>query len=261
MTPIRDDFEKQGVHELKIRSMFPDAFVWHGSTPVFDRPLYILAFTNRTGSNLLADYLRQTGHFRGLEERLNWDSVKRSLESKRFDSFPDYIYELAGPPGTPGAWGIKASWDQILLLKRANIMSMFPGVRIIHSVRHDLLGQAVSHLIAHQTNQWTSEQTSSNVVPEYASDKIEQILMGIVRSNNYIDLIARTLEVPRYTVVYERLQDDPAGEIRRLAEGNYLDVTDWHPRTPKISRQRNEINVNFQSKCMEEWQKAIETAT
>ena len=70
MTPITDALAEQGPHESKIRALFPDAFAWQGPEPLFSKPLYVLAFTNRSGSNLLADYLLQTGRFRGFGEAL-----------------------------------------------------------------------------------------------------------------------------------------------------------------------------------------------
>lgn len=258
MTPISDAFAVQGLHEKHIRNLFPDAFTWPGTqTHFFSKPLYILAFTNRSGSNLLADYLRQTGRFRGFGEGLNWDEIRRSLETVPTASFPDYIARLAGPLNEPGIWGIKASWEQIIILQRANILSMFSGVKIIHSVRRDLLGQAVSHWIAHQTKQWTSIHKESGITPDFSLDRIEQILMDIVRSNTYIDLIARSLGIQRHVVVYERLQDDPAAEISRLADAVSIDLGTWQPRTPRISQQRNETNDSFRERCFEAWRAAI----
>ena len=257
MTPISDALSAQGPHESRVRALFPDAFVFAGERPVFSKPLCILAFTNRSGSNLLADYLRQTGRFRGFGEGLNWEEVRRSLKHQPVASFPDFVARLAGPPNEPGIWGIKASWDQIIMLQRANIPAMFSGVRIVHSVRRDLLGQAISHWIAHQTKRWTSAHKEQGIVPEVALDRIEPILMDIVRSNSHIDLVARTLGIPRHIVVYERLQDDPAGEIARLAGAMSVDLTGWHPGTPRIARQRDETNDRFRDACLKAWNAAI----
>ena len=257
MKPISDAFAQQGPHERNIRMLFPGAFAWRGREPLFPNPLYLLAFTNRSGSNLLADYLRQTGEFRGFGEGLNWDTVQRSLDRHPVTSFPDYVARLAGPVNAPGRWGIKASWEQIIMLKRANIFAMFPGVQVIHSVREDLVGQAVSHWIAHQTNQWTSAQRGSGVTPEYAGDRIEHILMDVVRSNGFIDLICRAFDLPRHVVVYERLQADPAAEMGRLAQALSLELEGWQPGTPRISRQRDETNAAFRSRCMQDWLTAV----
>ncbi len=259
MTPISDALSAQGLHETRVRALFPKAFSWQGDRPLFSRPLYILAFTNRSGSNLLADYLRQTGRFRGFGEGLNWDGIQNSLRQRPVASFPDYIAALAGAPNESGIWGIKASWDQILMLQRANIPAMFQGVQIVHSVRQDLLGQAVSHWIAHQTNQWTSAHKASGIIPEFALDRIEPILMDIVRSNSHIDLISRILDIPRHVVVYERLQADPAAEIRHLTKAVGMDLAGWQPGAPRISRQRDETNADFRDKCFRAWKTAIMT--
>ena len=257
MTPITDAFAGQGLHERKVRSLFPNAFEWSEPAPRFSKPLYILAFTNRSGSNLLADYLRQTGKFRGFGEGLNGDEVERSLARRPVDSFPDYITLLAGPLNEPGFWGIKASWDQIIMLHRANIPAMFMGVRIIHSVRQDLLGQAVSHWIAHQTKQWTSAHKESGISPKFDGDRIEQILMNNLRSNCHIDLVSQALGILRHVVVYEHLQENPEQEIKRLGEKMSIDLTDWHPGAPRISRQRDHINDSFRDACFDAWRSAV----
>lgn len=258
MPPITDAFSEQGPHELTIRSLFPQAFAWTGSSPVFSKPLYILAFTNRSGSNLLADYLRQTGKFRGFGEGLNGDEVERNVRRDPIiNSFPDYIARLAGARNEPGFWGIKASWDQIILLHRANIPAMFTGVRLIHSVRSDLLGQAVSHWIAHQTKQWTSAHQKSDVTPNFSAKHIEQILMSNVRANSFIDLIARTRGIPRHVVVYEQLQKDPADVMARLSKALSVDLGDWEPKAPRISRQRDETNEAFGAACQDAWRSKL----
>lgn len=258
MKIISDAFAQQGPHEHNIRMLFPETFTWKGTEPLFSKPLYLLAFTNRSGSNLLADYLRQTREFRGFGEGLNWDTVKRSLDQHPVASFPDYVARLAGPVSEPGRWGIKSSWEQMIMLKRANIFAMFPSVQVIHSVREDMVGQAVSHWIAHQTNQWTSAQRRNGVTPEYAGDRIEHILMDVIRSNGFIDLICRALDLPRHVVVYEQLQTDPEAEIRRLAQALLLDLEGWQPGTPRISRQRDDTNANFRRRCMQDWLAAVE---
>lgn len=257
MTLICDTFAATGPHETQIRSLFPSSF--HGShhAPIFNKPLFILAFTNRSGSNLLADYLRQTGRFRGFGEGLNGDEVKRSHARSPVASFPDYIAQLAGPLNEPGFWGIKASWDQIILLHRANIPAMFSGVRIIHSVRRDLLGQAVSHWIAHQTKQWTSAHQQSGVTPKFDRPRIEQILMSNLRSNCHIDLISRALGIQRHVVIYEEIQDNPEREIKRLGKAMSIDLDDWQPRAPRIKRQRDHVNDSFRAECLDAWRSVI----
>lgn len=257
MTPISNSLGAQGPHEARVRALFPKSFTWQGERPLFSKPLYILAFTNRSGSNLLADYLRQTGRFRGFGEGLNWDQIQSSLQRHPVASFPGYIATLAGAQNSAGIWGVKASWDQIVMLHRANIPAMFSGVQIVHSVRQDLLGQAVSHWIAHQTNQWTSAHKASGVVPEFALDRIEAILMDIVRSNSRIDLISQSLNIPRHVVVYEQLQDDPAAEIRHLFDAVGIELGDWQPGTPRIARQRDQTNTDFRNRCLQAWQAAI----
>lgn len=256
MTPITDALSKGGQHEQNIRKMFPNSFIWNGETPLFPKPLFILAFSNRSGSNLLADYLRQTGRFRGFGESLNWDQVKRSHDDRPVAGFSDYILRLAGSHNEPRHWGVKASWDQIIMLQRARITSMFTGVKIIHSLRHDILGQAVSHWIAHQTNQWTSAHKAKSDSVDFSLGSVEQIIMDIIRSNAYIQQVTEAFNMPRAIVTYENLQSDPTTEIRRLAAALSVDLGEWIPNAPKIAQQRNERNDDFRERCHDAWRAA-----
>ncbi|WP_229583523.1 Stf0 family sulfotransferase [Paracoccus sp. S-4012] len=251
---------EEGEHERRIRVIFDDGFEWTAAEPRFKKPLVILAFTNRSGSNLLADYLRQSGRFRGFGEGLNADEIERNLAANPDTTFPDYIARVAGAPEEPGYWGIKASWAQIALLKRANILSMFSRVLMVHTVRRDLLGQAVSHWIAHQTNEWTSAHKRTGIEPRFDIGGIEGILMDIVRSNAAIDMISQVLGIQRHVVVYEQLQDDPAREVRRLAAELDVDLGDWMPHAPRIARQRNETNERFSALCRQRWRAALSGA-
>ncbi|SDL62035.1 hypothetical protein [Paracoccus chinensis] len=54
-------------------------------------------------------------------------------------------------------------------------------------------------------------------------------------------------------VVYERLQAHSAAEMGRLAQALSLELEGWQPGTPRISRQRDETNAAFRSRCMQDW--------
>ncbi len=77
-------------HEESIIEFFQGNVRYTGPE-LFDQPLYCLGFFNRSGSNLLADHLRQTPYFSGFYEELNFQGV--GIRSKKWGvlSFPDYL--------------------------------------------------------------------------------------------------------------------------------------------------------------------------
>ncbi|MBA4491493.1 Stf0 family sulfotransferase [Paracoccus sp. S1E-3] len=248
---------RPGQHEVRINDLFSGNVRFDGKTPVFDRPLVIMAFSNRSGSNLLADYLRQTRRFAGFAEALNWDEVSLFLSKKRISSFPEYIETLARGAPPRSIWGVKASWDQMAMLTRANIFGMFPEVKVIHSVRRDVLGQATSHWIAHQTGKWTSTHNGTSAVPVFDSTAIERILMGIHRSNGYVDCICQAMHWPRIPIFYENVQQNMRLEIERIAKFMGVSIDDWQPAKPRISMQRDDTNATFKRECFARWRGAL----
>ena len=128
------------VHEAGIRAIFQNRVAWSGTAPVIDRPLLVLAFTNRSGSNLLADYLRQTGQVAGIGEYLNQETVARQADRYGIDSVPAYLQNLAGRLCSGGQqFGVKASAEQLQLLIEGGLLGMFRSASVVHIHRDDLM--------------------------------------------------------------------------------------------------------------------------
>lgn len=246
-----------GTHETQISELFGGRMSFEGSQPVFNKPLTILAFTNRSGSNLMADYLRQTRKYSGFSEALNWDEVKLAKSKADITSFPDYISSLVDRAPAHALWGVKASWDQMAMLSRTNIYSMFPSVRVVHVVRNDLLAQAVSHWIAHQTGKWTSFHKGKDTAPVFDHAAIERILMSVQKANCYVNCISRAMKWHRIALLYESLLADPRHMIERVAKFTGVSLDDWKPDEPKISMQRGDTNAEFSQETLDIWRSAL----
>jgi trehalose 2-sulfotransferase len=242
---IGDTLSAQGAHEKFITEHFHGQMKYDGKGAVFDEPLFIVAFTNRCGSNLLADYLRQSGLIGGLHESLNHDAVARKSKAAGVDSFPAFIRVLHDSFAAEGRLGIKASWDQIVLLARTRALAMFPSVKVIHIRRMDVISQAVSHSIAHQTKQWTSKQTASGVEPEYSFEKISTIVSNINQSNGLIGLVAHCFASDIVSVTYEDLEKSPQDCVSLLLDNLGLPQTGFSLGEPRIAKQADERNTSF----------------
>ncbi len=226
--------------------------MYTGDAPVFEKPLYLLAFVNRSGSNLLAEYLRMTPHLRGFREQLIFSTVKQFCTNNSISDFPSYLHAISKAAQDMGqAYGLKASWDQILMLYRFGVFNMYPAVRVIHIQREDILGQAVSYQIALQTKQWTSEHKATGTQDcRFDADQISQIIGSVIDGNHLIAQVCTILDLPRVTVSYENLVAEPGKVIRELAPFTEQDLSKWKPKAPKISKQTSSLNEQFRQEYL-----------
>lgn len=244
---------KRGQHEDVMRRFFKDKVSYNGS-PIFTHPLYCLAFSNRSGSNLLASYLRATPFFSGFHEQLNFDTVERQSLQWECDNFPDYVYE-ATTRFNKGKFvhGFKASVDQLMMLERFGVPRMYEGgLKIIHITRGDLIGQAISYQIASQTKKWTSKQEGliSEDAVVFNPEQISSLVQDAQYSANAISLFAEIFNVPRLHVTYEMLVNNPQRVLEQVAEFTHQDAANWPVREPDIKRQASELNDEFRARYL-----------
>lgn len=242
-----------GVHERQLRAHFGDAVHFSESEPVFDDRLTLLAFSNRSGSNLLANHLRTTPCFAGFHEQLNYDSVLRQSAIGNIKTLPDYFRRMRVlHKKTNSIYGYKASWDQIMMLIRFGIDRMFSGVRVVHITRDDVLKQAISYHIALQTKQWTSTQAASDVVPVYDQKQITSILDGSLAAEILVRQICLTFQFTRLDVRYEAVARAPEKVVKRIAQFCDADLGTWTPKDPAIKKQAGAINQYFHDRYVKE---------
>lgn len=242
-----DGLSDVGIHERKIRAAFGTRVSCRDETRAFDHPLVLLAFCNRSGSNLLAHYLRTTEAFAGFHELLNHETVLTHARDRGIDSFADYFRAVSAEYGKPGRiFGFKASWDQILMLLRLEVPRLYDGVRIIHITRQDVIGQAVSYLIAHQTRKWTSQQSGDpNARPVYNGALLERLLAESQRSEAMVATLANVFDLPRLVVTYEGLQAQPGALLTRIGSFVGADIGPLKLPRPRIAKQADTVNAEF----------------
>ena len=120
-TPL-EILSRPGGHERRLRALYGEDAAYLETGPVFDKPLVIVGFTNRSGSNLLVDYVRQAGRANGGGEYLNGDVLETLHAQHGFKRFPGYLLFLYKTQCKPGqSLMLKASWDQLAMLVRLNI--------------------------------------------------------------------------------------------------------------------------------------------
>ncbi|WP_206198031.1 Stf0 family sulfotransferase [Shimia sediminis] len=252
--PYQARIGSKGVHQRALEEQLSAAQCkFGGAEPAFDRPLILLAFTNRSGSNLLADYMRQSDVLFGLGEFLNHDFVLRKMGTLGLSCFPDYIRHLDACCTGHKALGLKASWDQVQMLAQWNILTMFPEVRMLHINRENFLAQAVSLLIADKTQQWTSLQTPGMATEDVEVDikSLGRIIQAQRQENDLIALIAKMLGIPRHSVVYEALCQDPNTCLRQVLEFCNRPDPEFTVREPALKVQSGALNKRIAEQYLE----------
>lgn len=237
---------KPGSHERRISGLCGGRMRYDGDGPVFAAPLVIIAFTNRSGSNLLAEYVAQAGRAARAGEMLNADTVERRGASAEEGGLPGYISQLEAEKAGPGrSLALKASWAQLAMLIRGNIPAMFPGTVLLHVERADLLRQAVSFRLAQQSGRWTSRHSGgrapkAEVIPPEA---VLRTVTGLQQANLRIRLIAEAAGLGRWPVSYEAMSADPAGHLPPVLQAAGLAAPDWRPDTPRLEKQAGPENA------------------
>lgn len=243
-----------GVHETAIRKLFKGAVQYDGP-PIYPHPLYCIGFFNRSGSNLLASYLRNTPFFSGFHEHLNLDEVSLYAEKLQAATFPELIQGMTAHFGNGKfVHGFKASVDQLMMLERFGIPRMYEGgMRIIHITRDDLVGQAVSYQIAIQTKQWTSRMT--RVMPDskvdFDANQLSQMIDSIQESANGIAMFAQIFNYPRLHLTYEDLLAKPEQILKKVARFAGQRNANWPLKEPELAQQASDVNARFHALYME----------
>lgn len=238
--------DQVGSHQREIERLFSGRVRYLAEEPSLPFPLVLMAFTNRSGSTLLGEYLRLTGNFAGFYEHLNGFAVKNMLEGTQASSFPDHIAALATAQAkAPQAYGVKASWDQLLMLLRWRIDRMFPSVHVIHVERLDVLAQAVSFSIADQTKRWMSTQEGTGVTPQYDHADIRHRLDGIGFGNKLIRQICSVYGLDTFSTRYEDLMADPVNELNRMHKWLGIPLRRLDLTKARLRKQGNDTNDEF----------------
>jgi LPS sulfotransferase NodH len=209
------------IHEEKITDFFGEsACQYQGSAPLTEHCTFII-FLNRSGSNLLANYLTASGQFFGGGENLNWDTVIDTAKRKGFESFHDYMTSLT----QRNKWNrnkrflIKSATSQLRMLSRFGYLPhIAPKIDFILITRRDITAQAISLSIASQTKKWTSFQEGNGQEPVVDFETIDHIREGIKTENRASEQLIRDWELTPYRIVYEDFVNSPVQQTQDLCD-------------------------------------------
>lgn len=252
-------FEKEGIHETKIRRYF-DEFEVPAETKPLNKPICIIVFMNRSGSSLICENMRATKKFTGFGEPLNYELViKRAQEHDDITSFPEYLNWLTRKIHKKGTmFGMKASCDQVMMLLRSGaIPRYFNDVRWVFIQRRDILSQAVSFSIAQQTQQWHSFQSGNEREARYDFKDIKKRIQTISDTYSSMQAFFSLFDIDPYHIYYEDFVADTVAGTAKLA--SYLEVEDVEidPSRLRMEKQRSGLNKEFRAQFVRDFEASL----
>jgi len=196
--------------------------------PIYESKLrgaYIICSTPRSGSTLLCALLNNTGvlgvphEYFHLKEHAQILWKRLVPEAKHEVTIVEYFNALVRHRTTEnGIFGIKAHINQCLPFYQNGFISHFFGdIKHIAIRRRDVLGQAISSVIASQSGKWTSEQEARKE-PEFAPELIEGALTAIVYQNHLWEHFFHLNGIEPCVIYYEDLLASPGSEIQRILD-------------------------------------------
>jgi LPS sulfotransferase NodH len=208
----------------------------------------LICFTNRCGSNYLAEILASTGNFNLAGEVFNFDTVIPYCKERGYASLDDYILGLIQETNKNGNFAAKMSVHQLMFLNYAGILpTLFEGANYLLLERADKLGQAISFQIAWQTRRWTSYMKSEVDTAEisFDGDAISTMLEGIAQQYRLFDLFFSVHGIVPVLMSYENLVERPVVTTQMALDSIGLGQQNFNLANVRTERQRNQVNERF----------------
>ena len=204
---------------------------------------YAICTEPRSGSIYLCQLLASTGVLGIPTEYFNVDT----LRARGHPDYPaDPESQLAQIPrlgATPnGVYGVKLFSNHFDHARETRWAERLPRLSFVYLTRLDLLGQAISHVRAAQTQQWVAQRAALRE-PVYDFEAINAELLRLARAQaRWTYFLARN-DMPVVHVIYEHLVQNPqlfVDAIARLvgvAEPATIDASQV-----RVQVQRDAIN-------------------
>jgi LPS sulfotransferase NodH len=205
---------------------------------------YTIAFTLRSGSNVLCDYLTTNGlglpaeYFQpplGVMNKNWYDAVEAPT-----DDFAQFYTKIIRARSQNNIFGSKLTWDHKNAFAEAladarlgGQDALFPKDKWIYMYRQDKVAQAVSLWKAHKTGVWSTAERQELPPLEYNFAELMNCLMAFSTEEYLWKRYFETRNISYLPVSYESMMDDPAGTVYQI----YRHI--W----PKFSLKKRHIRL------------------
>jgi LPS sulfotransferase NodH len=214
-----------------------------------------LCFTNRCGSNFVANALSSSGHLNRAGEYFNSDTIIGNCQAEKLKSVPDYFNWLTLREGRNGHLVAKTACSHLEILGKAGILErIFDRTRFVMIERSDKLAQSISYDLAVQTGRWTHDMASVQPDGElqFSHPRLRGVMDAVIDQNREFGrFFAANCIVPA-TIIYEQFELDPGYHVRFLAR--HLGIPELHyvPERTDTRKQRGPINREWRDRYIRE---------
>jgi LPS sulfotransferase NodH len=216
---------------------------------------YAICTEPRSGSAFLCRLLASTGVLGQPTEYFNPPAVRVRFGIEDYPSEPEAqlaaITTLGATPN--GVYGLKMFTTHFDVVRETRWAQRLPGLSFIHLQRNDLLGQAISHVRAMQTQQWVSFQAASGE-PRYDPGLINNEMIRLARAHARWRYYFARNGVEVLNLVYEQIVQAPvetAAAVARLVglpEAPNIDMEE----VGRLRIQRDAINDDWRRRFIAE---------
>jgi LPS sulfotransferase NodH len=210
----------------------------------------VICFTNRSGSNLLAEGIEKNSNAALGGEYFNHPMVANFCRKKNISSFSEYCIRLQKHllrMKKKHIFCTKLGQVQLHFLTKMKVLPyLLPNPKFVLIKRKDILGQAVSFSIANQTSKWKSGQEGTGKRAVFKEADIIKRVEVLVKANASFEQYFALTGEECVQVYYEDLVDNFSGTLSKVIADLGLDLV----ATPDYSavslkRQRTSINQEF----------------
>ena len=208
-----------------------------------------ICFTNRCGSNYLAELLASSGKLNLAGEFFNHTTVIRYCEKHSISSMSGYLNHLILSRRRNGRFVAKASVGQLFFLNNLGLLDGFgPPASYVLLERGNKIAQAVSYMIAMQTKQWASYQKpETGDGPVFEPELAMNFLGGVCRAQALFDAFFAVKGVTPILTSYETLASRPAATVADIMASCGLPGITVDRSKVRTERQADPINEAFES--------------
>lgn len=236
------------VHLREIAALFGGTLAVPPGSLTPHRHILFLCFTNRSGSNLLADALHATGRLNLAGELLNHDQVAADTRRHGHGSFAAFLAAQMRWRMIGGRFAVKIATAHLEVLGRAGVLDQCRDTaRYVFIERADRLGQAISAEIAWQTGQWSSRVTVE-MAPDrlrFDAGRIAGRIAAFAEDNRGWDIFFGRNGIVPVHVLYEDLVADPARAVRAVGAALGLEGLALDPARLTLQRQAGALNQRW----------------
>lgn len=218
--------------------------------------IFFVCFTNRCGSNLICQAISSSGKVKQPGENLNFNTVINNSKQKGFSDFAEYLcwLLLQGSQSNKNV-GIKCSVDQLIQLYNYGLLQQMGKTKFILVTRKNTIKQAISMVVALQTQQWTSTQSIEEERKEIKLDihQTIKIAIRIRQQNSVFRMVLDLIGSPPTEIGYEEFIKDPEKHMEIISEALEIPELEYKEKDITYKKQATKINEEFYQQIKKEF--------